>query len=140
MPIQPYLYFNGRCEEAIAFYREALGAEVTLLMRFKDAPPDAGGAPENAEKVMHASIRIGETTLLLSDGRCQGSPSFEGFSLSLSPADDAEAERLWKALGVGGQVIMPFGPTFFASRFGMTTDRFGVPWMIVTAPATAPVR
>ena len=141
MQIQPYLYFNGRCDEAIAFYREALGAEVQMLMRFKDAPPEAGTTPESADKVMHATLRIGETTVLVSDGRCfEGNAKFDGFCLSLAPSDDTEAERLWKALSTGGQVMMPFGPTFFASRFGMTTDRFGVPWMVISAPVAAPAR
>lgn len=136
MQVQPYLFFEGRCEEAAEFYRRALGAEVIMLMRFKDnpeptkecMPPDAG------EKVMHMSLRIGDTTVLASDGRCSGQPSFQGFSLSLSPRDDAEAERLFAALADGGQVHMPLGKTFFSSRFGMVADRFGVSWMIYVAP------
>jgi PhnB protein len=133
MQVQPYLFFDGRCDEALEFYQGALGAEVTMLMRFKDSP-DPGSCPAGAqEKVMHASLRIGDSTVLASDGRCQGRPSFEGFALSLTASDDAEAERLFAALGAGGQVQMPLAKTFFASRFGMVADRFGVPWMIYVA-------
>ena len=143
MQIQPYLFFDGRCEEAIEFYRGALGAEVIMLMRFKDAPPEPK-APEPNEscmpppgaenKVMHASFRIGDTTVLASDGHCQGKPSFQGFSLSLIVASEAEADRLFAALAEGGQVQMPLGKTFFSPRFGMVADRFGVSWMIYMTP------
>ena len=133
MQVQPYLFFDGRCEEALEFYRSALGAEVTSLHRFKDSPePHAPGMiPPGAEnKVMHASFRVGGTTVLASDGRCTGHPSFQGFSLSLTVPNDAEAERLFAALGQGGQVQMPLSKTFFSSRFGMVADRFGVSWMV----------
>jgi PhnB protein len=136
MQVQPYLFFDGRCEEAIEFYRRTLGAEVRMLMRFKDSPePQAPGVcPSGAgDKVMHASVRIGETTVMASDGRCLGRPSFQGFSLSLTVPDDAEAGRVFAALGDGGQVQMPLGKTFFSSRFGMVADRFGVSWMIIVA-------
>jgi len=131
------LFFEGRCEEAVEFYRSALGAEVTMLMRFKESPEpcEAGMLPPDAgDKVMHASLRIGDTTVMASDGQCLGQPSFQGFSLSLSVADGAEAERLFTALGEGGQVQMPLTQTFFAPRFGMVADRFGVSWMIIVAP------
>jgi PhnB protein len=132
MQVQPYLFYNGRCDEAIAFYRAAVGAEVTMLMRFKDSPePTSHGV---AEKVMHASLQIGDTTVLLSDGQCSGPLSFQGFALSLTVADDAEAERLFAALGDGGQVQMPLAKTFFTSKFGMVADRFGVLWMIYVMP------
>ena len=137
MPVQPYLNFDGRCEEALEFYRRALGAEVTMLMRFKDSPePSAPGmVPPGAEnKVMHASFRIGQATLMASDGRCTGQASFQGFALSLTAPNEAEAERLFAALGNGGQVQMPLTKTFFASRFGVVADRFGVAWMIFVAP------
>jgi PhnB protein len=137
MQVQPYLFFDGRCDEALGFYRQALGAEVTILMRFKDSPDshEHGMIPPGAgDKVMHASVRIGETTVLASDGRCLGRPSFQGFSLSLTVRDDAEAERLFHSLAEGGQVQMPLGKTFFSSRFGMVADRFGVAWMIYVAP------
>lgn len=134
MQVQPYLFFDGRCDEAIAFYRKTLDAEVISLMRFKDHPPPhkPGMFPPNSDdKVMHAALRIGETTVMASDGRCTGHPKFEGMSLSLMPASDAEAERLFAALGDGGQVQMPMNKTFFASRFGMVADRFGVSWMVL---------
>ena len=134
MQVQPYLFFDGRCEEAIEFYRTRLGAEVTMLMRFKDSPEphQPGMIPPGAEnKVMHTSLRIGDTTVMASDGRCQGEPSFKGFALSLTAANEAEADRWFAALGDGGQVQMPLAKTFFASRFGMVADRFGVSWMIL---------
>ena len=136
MHIQPYLFFDGRCEEAVDFYRKVLGAEVSMLMRFKDSPepPAPGMVPPGAEnKVMHASFRIGDTTVMASDGRCLGKPTFQGFSLSLAVADDATAERVFAALRDGGQVQMPLAKTFFSSRFGMVADRFGVSWMIIVA-------
>jgi|SRR6185312_10705953 len=133
MQIQPYLFFDGRCEEALTFYRTALGAEVTMLMRFKDCPEPQPGMvqPGAEEKVMHASVRIGETQIMASDGRCMGQPSFQGFALSIAATNDAEAERLFAALSNGGKVQMPLGKTFFASSFGMVADRFGVMWMII---------
>ena len=136
MQVQPYLFFDGRCEEALEFYRAALGAEVTMLMRFKESPeppPPDMCPPGSEDKVMHSNFRIGETTLMASDGRAQGKPVFQGISLSLSAADDAEARRLFNALSEGGQVQMPLAKTFYASSFGMVSDRFGVSWMIITA-------
>jgi PhnB protein len=140
MQVQSYLFFDGRCEEAIEFYKSKLGAKVEMLMRFKDSPEPAqpGMVPPGAEnKVMHSCIRIGDTAVMASDGRCMGKPSFQGFSLSLTPPDVAEAERLFAALGDGGQVRMPLAKTFFSPRFGMVADRFGVSWMVVVAPDTA---
>jgi PhnB protein len=138
MQVQPYLFFDGRCEEAVEFYRSVLGAQVEMLMRFKDAPEQPPGmmAPGTENKVMHASLRIGDATVMASDGRCGGQPSFQGFALSLTAADDAEAERLFACLAEGGQVQMPLAKTFFASRFGMVADRFGVSWMVIVAPIT----
>ncbi len=140
MHIDPYLFFDGRCEEAIEFYRTALGAEVIMLTRYSDSPQPAptGMIPPGGEhKVMHASLRIGDSTVMASDGDCKGKPSFNGFSLSLSAANGAEAERMFAALAVGGQVRMPLGKTFFSSHFGMLADRFGVGWMIFV-PAINP--
>jgi PhnB protein len=134
MLVQSYLFFDGRCEEALEFYRKKLGAEVTMLMRFKDSPePHQPGmvSPGSENKVMHTSFRIGETTVMASDGRCLGKPNFQGFALSLTVAGDAEAERMFAALGDGGQVQMPLTKTFFSSRFGMVADRFGVSWMVL---------
>lgn len=133
MQVQTYLFFDGRCEEALQFYRSALGAEVTTLMRFKESPDQSMISPGSEEKVMHSSFRIGETTLLASDGRNQGQPSFEGFALTLRAPTEAEAERLFTSLSDGGQVQMPLTETFFARRFGMVADRFGVSWMLLVA-------
>jgi PhnB protein len=122
------LFYNGRCDEAIAFYRAALGAEVLFLMRYKDSPePTSHG---DAEKVMHATLRMGDRMVHVSDGRSSGQLNFEGFALSLTVPDDAEAERLFAALGDGGQVQMPLAKTFFSSKFGMVNDRFGVLWIV----------
>jgi PhnB protein len=137
MKVQPYLFFDGRCEEAIEFYKRALGAEVLMLMRFKENPelPPPGMVPPGSEnKIMHASMRIGESEVMASDGRSMGNPEFQGVSLSLSVSSETEADRLFNALGEGGQVQMPIGKTFFSPRFGMVADRFGVSWMIVVAP------
>jgi PhnB protein len=134
MQIQPYLFFDGRCQEAIEFYRRAVGAEVTALMRYKESPDPGMIQPGSEDKVMHASFRVGETTVLASDGRCGGQPSFQGFALSLTVSKESEAERLFGALVEGGQVTMPFTKTFFSPRFGMITDRFGVSWMVYVAP------
>src|ERR1700682_739833 len=137
MQVQPYLVFEGRCEEAIEFYKKALGAKVEMLMRFKDAPerPPAGECAPNADdKIMHATLKIGEATVMASDGRMQGKPGFQGFALSVDMKTKQEAERTFRALSEGGQVQMPLGKTFFADSFGMVADRFGVPWM-VTVPA-----
>jgi PhnB protein len=134
MQVQPYLFFDGRCEEALEFYKRALGAEVQMLMRFKDNPEPQANPTGAGDKIMHTSFRIGDSTVMASDGRCQGQPSFQGFALSLTASDDAAAERLFAALEDGGQVQMPLAKTFFSSRFGMVADRFGVPWMIVVAP------
>ena len=133
--LQPYLFFDGRCEEALEFYRKAIGAEITALMRFKDSPEPATACPTaTPDKVMHASIRFGETTVMASDGRCTGKPSFQGFSLSLSVPTEAESEKLFKALEEGGAVQMPLTKTFFSPRFGMVADKFGVGWMVIVMP------
>lgn len=138
MQIQPYLFFNGTCGDVIAFYREALGAEEVFRMHFRDAPPDPQRPPmppEFADKVMHATLRIGEAVLMMSDGGCMTKTemSFSGFSLSLTGKDASDAERYFNALAKDGNVTMPFQKTFWSDGFGMVTDRFGVPWM-VTAP------
>jgi PhnB protein len=129
--VQPYLFFGGRCEEAIEFYRKALGAEVVRLARFKDAPEPQPGLPECfAEKVMHASLQIGSTIIMASDGQCEGPGNFEGFSLSITVGDEAEAERVFAALSEGGLVTMQLAKTFWAPKFGILQDRFGVGWMV----------
>jgi PhnB protein len=134
MQVQPYLFFDGQCEEAIAFYQSKLGAQVEMMMRFKESPDPEMCPPGSADKVMHAAFRIGDATVMASDGRCEGKPKFEGFSLTISAASDAEAEKLFGALADGGQVQMPLGKTFFASKFGMVADRFGVGWMVIVEP------
>jgi PhnB protein len=139
MKVQSYLSFEGRCDEAIAFYKKALGAEVVQLMRYSDAPEmpaaeaEAGcpGATPAADKVMHAVVRIGETELMASDGRCSGQAEFKGIMLALSASTDAEARQWFDALADGGQVMQPLTPTFFSSSFGMLTDRFGIGWLLV---------
>jgi PhnB protein len=131
MQVQPYLFFDGRCQEAIDFYRQALGAEVLMQMAFKDSPEPTMAPPEAGDKVMHAALRIGETQVMMSDGMCNGKPTFSGFALSLSPPDTATAQRIFTALGEGGVVNMPLAKTFFAASFGMVNDRFGVTWMVM---------
>jgi PhnB protein len=136
MQVQPYLFFNGRCEEAIEFYRSALRAEVTMLMRYKESPepPPPGMLPPGSEnKIMHASMQIGEAMVMASDGECSGKSSFQGFSLSLTVPDEKEADRVFAAITDGGQVRMPLAKTFFSPRFGMAVDRFGVSWMVLVA-------
>jgi len=137
MRVETYLFFDGRCEEAIEFYKKVLGAEVTMLMRFKDSPepPQPGMIPPGSEnKIMHVSFRVGDTTVMASDGRCTGQANFQGFSLSLTVANEPEADRKFAALAEGGQVQMPMAKTFWSPRFGMVTDRFGVGWMVSVAP------
>ena len=136
MKVEPYLNFDGRCDEAIEFYKKALGAEVTMLMRFKDSPvppPPGMSVPGSENKVMHSSLRIGDSTVMASDGRCQGHGKFDGTSLTISVATDADAERIFGALSDGGKICMPLAKTFYSSRFGMVNDRFGVPWMVIVA-------
>ena len=130
--VLPYLFFDGRCEEALEFYRRAIGAEPFCVGRFKDAPDPAMCPPGAENRIMHAELRIGDTTVMVSDGRCTGKPVFAGFSLSLERPTEAEADKTFAALSEGGQVTMPIGKTFFADRFGMLTDKFGVPWMVVS--------
>jgi len=133
MHVEPYLFFNGRCEEAIEFYKRALGAEVVMMMRNKEAPekPPPGMLPPGSDdKVMHATLRIGSNNIMLSDGRCDGKPVFTGFSLSLDAANAAEAQRLFSALADGGTVQMPLAKTFWSPSFGMAADCFGVGWMV----------
>jgi len=133
MQVQPYLAFEGRCDEAIEFYKKAIGAKVEMLMRFKEAPDQSTVSPGSADKVMHAALRAGDATILMSDGRCNGSPNFHGIALALSASTDADAERIFNALAEGGKVNMPMAKTFFSSRFGMLSDKFGVGWMVLVA-------
>jgi PhnB protein len=135
--IQPYLFFNGCCEEAVQFYKSALGAELDMMLRYRespDAPPPGMVPPGWENKIMHASFRVGGNTIMASDG-CEEGGGFGGFSLSLSVATTAEADRCFAALAEGGKVTMPLGKTFWSPRFGMLTDRFGLGWMISVAPS-----
>jgi len=128
--IEPYLFFEGRCEEAVEFYKKAIGAEVVMMMRFKDAPdPNAcKGVP--GDKIMHATLRIAGNNVMASDGRCEQGTKFQGFALSLGVNTESEADKYFNALTQGGQVIMPLSKTFWSPRFGMVTDKFGVMWMV----------
>jgi len=134
MQVEPYLSFEGRCEEAIEFYKKALGAEVDMLMRMKDNPEQKPGCqpPPGAEnKVMHSSLRIGDSRIMATDGQCTGKSDFKGITLSVSVANDAQAQRAFNALADGGKVHMPLSKTFFSSSFGIVADRFGVSWMVL---------
>ena len=129
--VQPYIFFDGKCEEALEFYKGAIGAKVDMMMRFKEAPDQSQMQPNTGEKVMHAAFHVGTTQVLASDGHCAGKPSFQGFGLALNAKNDAEAEKLFTAVGKGGQVLEPLTKTFFASKFGMVTDKFGIMWMVM---------
>jgi PhnB protein len=133
MQVQPYLNFDGHCQEALDFYKQAIGAKVGTLMRWKGSPDKSMASPDNADKVMHAQFQVGDTTLMASDGRNTGKPNFQGFSLSIAANSEAEADRMFAALAEGGEVRMPLGKTFFSPRFGMVADKFGVGWMILVA-------
>ena len=133
--LQPYLMFEGRCEEAIEFYKKALGAEVQMTLRYKDSPvgmpPNVPAGSEN--KIMHAQVRIGQTVVMMSDSQCSGKPGFQGFSLTLSKSTPAEVDKAFGALAEGGKIGMPLDKTFFSPRFGMLVDRFGVGWMVLVS-------
>ena len=129
--IEPYVFFGGRCEEAIEFYKKAIGAEVEMLMRFRESPEPMDGVPPGfGDKVMHASLKVGGSRVMASDGCGEEQGGYKGFSLSISVENDAEAERVFSALSEGGQVQMPLTQTFWTSKFGMLTDRFGMGWMV----------
>jgi PhnB protein len=147
MQVQPYLCFEGRCEEALEFYKKAIGAKVEAMMRFKDAPPEAMQPPKDGSgaqqqgcgnfdpnKIMHSCFRVGDTAIMASDGNASGKPAFNGIALSLTVPDQAAADRTFKALADGGQVQVPLSKTFFAPSFGMVGDRFGVTWMVIVPP------
>ena len=140
MQVQAYLFFDGRCEEAMTFYETALGAERVSLMRYGECPdpmPPEMAPPGSENRVLHGCLRIGETLVMASDEAGAASSRYEGFALALTVLSEADADRVFAALAEGGQVRMPLGKTFFAARFGMVADRFGVPWMVVTADEAA---
>lgn len=131
MKVQAYVSFSGRCEEALAFYKKTLGAQITSLMRWKDSPDETMKSPPGyEEKVMNATFRIGETEMMADDGMGEKQTEFKGMALAIEVADDAEAKRVFLALGEGGMVTMPLSKTFWSSSLGMLTDKFGVPWMV----------
>jgi PhnB protein len=136
MNVQTYLFFDGRCDEALELYQRVLGARVEMLMRFDEAPdppPPDCMAPGWQKKVMHSSFRIGDTTIMASDGNGRELAPFAAFALSVEMPDAAEADRVFAALADGGAVRMPLGKTFWSPRFGMVADRFGVVWMVSVA-------
>jgi PhnB protein len=131
--VQPYIFFNGRCEEAFEFYKNAVGAVEIMKMHFNEAPEKCDNIPEaNGNKVMHMSFRIGQSEVLASDGMCDEAAKFEGFSLTISTPNDAQTKKFYDALLEGGQPIMPLAKTFWASSYGMLKDKFGVCWMVMT--------
>ena len=133
MHVQPYLNFDGRCDEALEFYKQAIGAKVGMLLRFKEAPDKSMISPGSEEKVMHSAVQVGGSTVLMSDGRCTGKPNFNGIALTISAKTEAEADKLFNGLAEGGQVTMPLAKTFFSPKFGMVADKFGVGWMVLVA-------
>jgi PhnB protein len=134
MQVQPYLNFEGRAEEAIEFYKKAVGAKVTMMMRNKESPeaPPPGMLPPNSgEKIMHSALTIGDSVVMATDGMVSGKPKFEGVSLTISADSDSDAKKYFNNLAEGGEVTMPLNKTFFASSFGMLRDKFGVHWMVI---------
>jgi PhnB protein len=131
MRVEPYLFFEGKAEEAINFYRKVVDAKDVQIMRYKDSPEPGHCPTADTNKIMHAAIHIGETLVMLSDGNCTGQPKFDGIALSLSVKTDADADRYFANLSEGANVILPITKTFFSSRFGMLKDKFGVMWMII---------
>src|SRR5262249_5217798 len=128
--VNPYIFFDGRCEEAIEFYAKNLGAERLMVMRYSDSPPDVKaqqcGQPGMENKIMHAHLKFGDATVMLSDGPCSG--KYDGFALSLRAATPKDAERFFALLADGGLINMPLNKTFFSPAFGMVTDKFGIKW------------
>jgi len=131
MNVNPYLFFDGRCEEALEFYKSAIGAKVGMMMRFKESPGPHHAAPGSENKVMHACFNVGDSPIMASDGMNKGKPNFDGFAISINAKDEAEAEKLFNALLPGGAATAPLAETFFAKRFGMLKDKFGVHWMVI---------
>jgi len=136
MLVQPYLFFDGRCEEALAFYETALGARVEMKLRYSEnpEPPPGGTSPEMADKIMHSAFRVGEAVIMASDGMCTGVIDFKGFGLAVTLASADEVQHRFGLLADGGQVRMPPARTFFSPSFGIVADKFGVQWMLMAAP------
>jgi PhnB protein len=131
MNVQPYLFFDGKCVEALEFYKKAIAADVKTVLRWKDSPDPSMCTPANADKVMHAHFNVGDTAILASDGHNNGAPKFEGFALTITTKSEAEADKLFGALSDGGNVTLAMTKTFFSPHFGMLADKFGVHWMIM---------
>ncbi|MFN2426994.1 MAG: VOC family protein [Candidatus Binatia bacterium] len=137
MQVHPYLFFHGRCEEAVEFYTKSLGAHDVELMRFSDSPeptPPDMLAPGYDNKIMHGQFKVGDLVVMVSDGSRESAQTFAGFALALSVPTEADADRVFNALADGGKVGMPLAKTFWSPRFGMLSDRFGVDWMVMTTP------
>ena len=134
MSVTPYLSLEGRCEEAIEFYKAQLGAEVSMMMRFKEAPPEMNCSPGSENKILHACLSVNGSPVMMSDGQCGGKANFSGIALSLDAKEPADGERMFNALAQGGQIQVPISETFFAKRFGMVADKFGVGWMVIAGP------
>ena len=132
MTVQPYLFFNGRADEALAFYKTALGAESTMVMRFKENPGGtAVNPPGSDDKVMHMAFKVGDTLIMGSDGHTYGKTNFQGFALAITVDTVEKAKKMEAALLEGGSQGMPSGETFFAKYFAMVTDKFGMQWMLI---------
>lgn len=132
MNVNPYLFFNGKCEEALEFYKTAIDAKVGMMMRFKESPETSPGCtPSDANKIMHASFNIGDSPIMVSDGMNKGAPNFDGFAISINVADGAQVDRYYNALAVGGAAVQTPTETFFAKKFAMVKDKFGVHWMVI---------
>ena len=137
MHVLPYLFFNGRCEEALAFYSKTIGAKAEGMMRFSQNPDQSTTTPANKDKVMHAQFKLGDSMIFVSDGMATGKTNFDGFSLAIAADSEADAKQMFGALGEGGAVTVPLSETFFAKSFGMLKDRFGVSWMLIVQKVSA---
>ena len=130
MRVESYLFFKGQCEEAMNFYKDTVGLEVLFMMRFSESPDQSMTQPGMEDKIMHASVKIGDTPLMMSDGDCNGEMEFKGSSLSIGLDNEDEAKRIFDAMSAGGTVTMPLMKTFWSPCFGMFKDKFGIDWMI----------
>jgi PhnB protein len=130
MQLNPYLNFNGQCEEAFRFYEQCFGGKIEFMMTHEGSPMADQVPKEWGKKIMHARLSVGNQVLLGSDahGDCYAAP--KGFAVSIDVTEPAEADRIFNALAENGTVQMPIQETFWAKRFGMLADRFGIPWMI----------
>ena len=132
MRVEPYLMMSGRCEEALEFYKQAVNAQVVMILRMKDAPdaPPMPMPPNWGDKIMHCGFTIGQTLVMASDGMSEERVDFSGVTLSITADDETQARRMFDALSASGKVFMPMGKTFWSPCFGMCADKFGVNWML----------